>query len=346
MKTSGLEKFRHYVLQAVIGASLGLMLSACSSVPPPSPQSWTLGNEYPATSLSGEGDTYLAQAIARRTHGAVNVTALADAKAGYKSREQLQAVAEGKLTMATSFGGALSGSNPIFALPSLPFVAVSLAEARVLIDVARPLYEAALAQQNQILLLATPWPPSGLWAKTPAKSVADVANMSIRTYDKTGAEVFSRLGAKAKVVSFADLAPMLVSGEINAVLSSGDGGAGRKLWEHLPHFTEIGYAVPLSFTTINRDRWLALSPALREQVLAAASETETFVWNALEGRLETNYRRMRDNGMTITSPVPDALRGPLSAAGKSEVEKWLSQAGPEAANALQKFRSMSTAGQR
>jgi len=47
-------------------------------------------------------------------------------------------------------------------------------------------------------------------------------------------------------------------GEIDAVLSSGDGGAGRKLWDHLPHFSEINYAIPLSFTTVNLDKWKAL----------------------------------------------------------------------------------------
>src|SRR2546428_13827934 len=117
------------------------------------------------------------------------------------------------------------------------------------------------------------------------------------------------LGATASLVSFADLPAKLKSGEIDAVLSSGDGGAGRKLWEYLPHFTEINYAMPLSLTTVNLDAWNALDSATQNAVLEAAAETETRQWQALDGRIAKNYERMRENGMAITrtvSPAPAA----------------------------------------
>jgi hypothetical protein len=38
--------------------------------------------------------------------------------------------------------------------------------------------------------------------------------------------------------------PRLRAGELDAVLSSGDGGAGARLWEVLPHFTALDYASP------------------------------------------------------------------------------------------------------
>src|SRR4029078_3885131 len=92
----------------------------------------------------------------------------------------------------------------------------------------------------------TPWPPSGIWSKTPLKSPLDLAGLSIRTYDKTSTDVFFSVRAKAASISFADAMPKLVDGSINAVLSSGDGGAGRKLWEYLPCFREITYYVTIS----------------------------------------------------------------------------------------------------
>jgi TRAP-type C4-dicarboxylate transport system substrate-binding protein len=153
----------------------------------------------------------------------VTVVVSPDAKLGYKSRDQLLAVASDKVTMANSFGGAIGAIDPIFALSSLPLVATSLAESRALFDIAWPLYEAAFTRQNQVLLFVTSWPASGLWAQKSVTSFADVAKLSDRTSDKTGVEVFSRLGAQAKLVSFTDVAPLLAWGDINAVLSSGDG---------------------------------------------------------------------------------------------------------------------------
>ena len=74
----------------------------------------------------------------------LSVVTMPDAKLGYKSREQLKAVAEGKVAMANTFGGAIGDEHPIFGLSSLPFVAGDIAQARRLYDSARPAYEAAL----------------------------------------------------------------------------------------------------------------------------------------------------------------------------------------------------------
>jgi hypothetical protein len=41
------------------------------------------------------------------------------------------------------------------------------------------------------------------------------------------------------------------AGELDAVLSSGDAGAGAELWAILPHFTEVNHAMPLSIATID-----------------------------------------------------------------------------------------------
>jgi TRAP-type transport system periplasmic protein len=75
--------------------------------------------------------------------------------------------------------------------------------------------------------------------------------------------------------------PRLADGSINAVLSSGDGGAGRKLWEYLPHFTEITYSLPLSVASVNQAVYDGLDPNLRETVDAAGRQTETELWLAL-----------------------------------------------------------------
>ncbi|HUL56092.1 MAG TPA: TRAP transporter substrate-binding protein [Usitatibacter sp.] len=299
-------------------------------------ETWALANEYPATSLPGEGDEELARLVADETHGRVSIVTLPDARMGYKSREQLKAVADGKVAMADTFGGAISEAEPVFALASLPFIAPTIADARALYDAARPSYEAAFERHNQKLLYATPWPPSGLWTKAPADTLEAVAKLKIRTYDKTGTDIFTRLGAKASVVSFADLGPKLASGEIDAVLSSGDGGAGRKLWEHLPRFTEIDYAIPLSFTTVNLDRWKALDDAARAGVLRAAKEVEARQWKALESRLAKNYERMKAQGMTIVTGISPQLRQRLREEGRDAARDWAERTGPEAREILER----------
>lgn len=299
-------------------------------------EQWTLANEYPATSLAGEGDEAFAKRVANETEGRISIVPMPDGKLGFKSREQLGAVAEGKVAMADTFGGAISDTEPVLALASLPFLAPSIADARTLYEAALPSYEAAFERHRQKLLYATPWPPSGLWTKGPADTVEAVAKLKIRTYDKAGTDVFTRLGARAAVVSFADLTPKLANGEIDAVLSSGDGGAGRKLWEQLPRFTEINYAIPLSFTTVNLERWNALDEATRQAILRAAKEVQARQWKALEARLEQNYQRMRAQGMTLDTRISPELRQRLREEGRNAMLEWAGRVGPEAREILER----------
>jgi len=322
-------------------ASILVALLACHADTPiaqPAPSRWVLADEYPLTSLPGEGDTLFARAVAGRVAGRLVVEPQPDAKSGLKSREQLKAVAEGKLAMADSFAGALGDENPFFLISSLPFVAANANEARRLYDLAKPRYEAVLRGFNQKLLYSTPWPASGVWAKNAADTPEAVAKLKIRTYDKTGTDLMTALGATASVVSYSDLTAKLESGEIDAVLSSGDGGAGRKFWEYLPHFTEINYAMPLSLTTVNLDVWNALDAATQKAVLEAAAETESRQWQALEGRLGKNYERMRENGMTITREVSPALEAKFKTAARVAIAEWEAKVGDEGREVLERFR--------
>jgi TRAP-type C4-dicarboxylate transport system substrate-binding protein len=302
------------------------------------PVVWDLANEYPATSLAGEGDVYFARLVEQRTAGRLRIVTYFDGRLGYKSREQLQAVAGGKAAMADSFAGALGEADPVFLLSSLPLLTPTVADARRLFDVARDSYERALAAHNQKLLFVSPWPPAGIWAKQPVTSFNALRSLNIRTYDKTSVEVMQGAGAQAINLSFAEVVAKLKAEQINAVLSSGDGGAGRALWDYLNCFTVINYAIPLSLATVNLDAWNALDPAAREVVKAAADETMARQWQRMEGRVEENYQRMRENGMTIVTEVPEDVRDALAKASKAAIEEWVKKMGDEGRVLLERFR--------
>jgi TRAP-type C4-dicarboxylate transport system substrate-binding protein len=188
------------------------------------------------------------------------------------------------------------------------------------------------------LLYLTPWPPSGIWSKTPLKTASDLPGLSIRTYDKISTEVFASAGAKAVSINFADTMPKLADGSVNAVLSSGDGGAGRKLWEFLPYFSEITYSLPLSVAGVNQAVYDGLSGELRETVDAAARQTERELWLALSTRLQENYARMRQNGVTIDSHPAPAIVAALQS-GAAEVQRaWCVRSGAACAPILDAFK--------
>lgn len=310
------------------------MLSPNPSVDIPSrSEAWVLANEYPATALPAEGDAFFAGLVGERTAGRVSIKAGPEAGTGLRSRELLAAVADGRMAMANMFGGSLVDAESIFALTSLPFVVEGIADARRLYEAAQPAYEEAFERHHQKLLYATPWPPSGLWSRAP---IGSMAGLRVRTYDATGTAVFERLGARARSTSFTDLLERLAAGDIDAALSSGDGAAGRRLSETLPHFTAIAYAIPTSFTTVNLDRWNGLDPATRTTIEECAAATGVHQWDALEGRIERNYASLREQGVTIVTEVPSEVRARLRAAGRTAVEAWFARAGEEERKILER----------
>jgi len=319
--------------RAVCAALVALPLRATAEAP-----RWPMPTEYPASSMAGEGLKFFAESIASSADGRLAIEPSYDGTAKLRSADMLAAIRAGRIPAADAFAGGLGNVDPVFLVSSLPFLATSVEDASRLYKAALPAYIAALAAANAQLLYATPWPPTGIWAKKPVTRPEDLHGLAIRAYDATGAAVLRSLGATAVELSFADTMPRLRDGSIQAVLSSGDGGAGRKLWEFLPHFTAVTYAVPISLTVVSRDAMNALSGDMFVFVTIAAAGTEMHQWIAVQDRLSQNYAQMRSNGVMITETISPELRAALTDAGAAAVEAWAKQTGSAGAAILERYR--------
>jgi TRAP-type C4-dicarboxylate transport system substrate-binding protein len=286
------------------------------------PVYWTMATEYPRDSVSGAGVERFATELARRSGGRIVVAPSVDAGAGFKGVALVNAIEVGRLAAGDSFAGPLGEVDPIFLLSSLPFLATSVEDAQCLYRAAQPTYAATLARHHLRLLYATPWPPTGLWSKTPALRSSDLKGMALRTYDETSSQVFKALGAEAASISFAEAMLRLKGGSLQGVLSSGDGGAGRRLWEYLPSFTAVSYAVPLSLAMVHSNAFEALSPDLQQVVEAASNATDASQWQVVRTRVEANYAQMKANGVTVSADLTPEFRGQLAEAAKNAIEAW------------------------
>ena len=300
---------------------------------------WTMANEYPATSIQGEADARFARELGERSGMRIQVTHQYDAASGFRSKDMVEAIGRGAVPLGNTYMGALGGLDPVFLLPSLPFLARTPDEAQILAQIARPAYERALEKHNQKLLFLSPWPAAGLWANQPVASINALRGLRVRTADANGVAAFQAVGAVPVQISFADAIPQLKAGQLDAVLSSGDGGAGERLRETLKHFTQIDYAVTMSMVTINADAWNALDEDLQQAVFAAATITEAHQWDVLKTRMTANYTAMRAAGVTITTELTPDYRGALRAAGQRVVEDWAKTMGAEGADILAAYRA-------
>jgi TRAP-type C4-dicarboxylate transport system substrate-binding protein len=300
-------------------------------------EAWRIVTEYPATAIPGEGIAAFAADATELSSGTLVVTPGFDAPDGLRSAAMLAAVADGKVTAADAFTGALAQESPIFALSALPFLTASAADTGKLLAAARPAYQRALAARGASLLYATPWPATGLWSRNPVPSPDALQGLRVRTYDAASTAVFRAAGAAPAQISFADALPRLKAGDLDAVLSSGDGGAGAKLWEILPNFTVLDYASPLSLAFCNSGALAALPELARAGVAQAAADTEITQFQAIQNRAGDNAARMLANGVKIAEAP--SVRAALAAAAAPVIANWVTSAGPEGAAILAAYRA-------
>lgn len=319
----------------------GFLLSAISltiAAPLGAQTIWEMPTEYPATAIPGEGVATFAGIVNEKSGGRLTIKPSFDAARGIKSAAMIAAVQKSEVAAGDAFAGALGAVDPLFGLSSLPFLATSIVDARRLTDLARPAYDRKLASFGQKILYTTPWPASGIWSKEPLSAPTALAGLAVRTYDATSTAVMNAAGAKASNLSFADAMPKVKDGSVTAVLSSGDGGAGRNLWDFLPNFAEVNYALPISIATVNLAAYEALPADLRKVVDDAAAATEQRQWTAIRTRLDENYTRMRANKVAILTDVPPAVAKALADAGKGVIDDWREKAGPDGAAVLDAYR--------
>jgi TRAP-type C4-dicarboxylate transport system substrate-binding protein len=314
-----------------------LSLPLATAFPARAQAAWTIATEYPASAMPGEGIAFFADAATRAAGGALQVMAAPNAPQGIRSAAMPAAVADGRLQAACAFTGAMANETPLFGLSALPFLTASAADAARLLAAARPAYAETLAARGLTLLYATPWPPSGIWSRQALPDEAALRGLKIRTFDATSTQVFAAAGAQPAQISFADAMPRLRAGELDAVLSSGDGGAGARLWEVLPHFTTVEYAWPLSLAFCSTAALGVLPAAAQAAVREAARATETRQWQAIGTRLAENTARMRAAEVRMADGSA-ALRRALRAAAAPAVDAWAARTGEAGARVLAAYR--------
>lgn len=319
-------------LSAALTVATALPVSAAPVV-------WDMPNEYPATSVQGEGDKHFAALLKEKTKGQIEIAHHFGGALGLKSKDQLDAVGDGAVVLANTFIPPLGGVDPIFLLSSLPFLSSNTEEAKTLFDVAKPEYERVLAKYNQKLLYSSPWPSSGLWGKEALTNNDAVNNLKMRTYDANGTKVFRNAGSAPIQLSWADIVPQLSTGGIDGVLTSIEAGLSGSFNDYVSHFTALNYDSTINLVTMNMDAWNDLSPEMQKAVSEAAAENEQHVWANTNNVVRETYAVARERGLTVVEDVPASFRNELKKAAQPVVAEWVTKMGPKGEELLAKYRA-------
>ncbi|SFP83807.1 TRAP transporter substrate-binding protein [Tranquillimonas alkanivorans] len=319
------------------------ILAACLIVPAASVHAqefrWDLSTEYGPNSINTRTNQFFAERVSELTDGEVDITIHPGAALGYREKDHLFAVSDGAVPIATTVSGTLAGVDPIFLLSSLPFLAEDFEDVRSLLEIARPHYEDVFSQYGQQLIYAGWVDPSGVWAQDVMESTEDFEDLPIRTYDATGTRVLQELGAAPVQISWSDVVPQLATGSIEAVLTGVDGGAASGFWDYTDAFTQINYAMPLTFVHVNQDSYDALPEEYQQALMQAGQEAREWQAEQVVANQSAKYDELRDHGMTVAESVSPEFARSLSEAAQPIIDEWKERVGDRAGEILNEFNA-------
>ncbi|AGK49998.1 MULTISPECIES: TRAP transporter substrate-binding protein DctP [Burkholderia] len=299
---------------------------------------WVIATAYPADTVSGRA----AEDFASLLNQANNVAAVALPRFNEKTVSS-RSPDSTDLPFRVEFSGDWATRETILALSTSPYTVKSVEEACAISRIARPAYRAALSHYGFVLLAVIPWPPTGIWSRSEISSPKDFVGMRVRTYDESSKLVLEALGAHVVSLPIQEALAQIKTGGVDAVMSSGDGAAGRAYASDLPNFTALRYAYPVSFLVASRHFLDGLSASQRSVIFAAGWETERRAWARLPDRVRRNYEMMATLGVAVHDPAPASLLDAVVRTATGGFRKAVTK-DSEAIGILERFRACSASG--
>ena len=292
--------------------------------------SWDMPNTFGRNSSDGVADVLFAELLQDTAEGRIEIVHHFDGSLGYRGADLLEAVGDGAVPIARHAMVYYGGFDPMFLLAALPFLVLSVDDLEVLHEVAGPHFEESFARYNQVVISYGLFPPSGVWSREPLESLEDLQGLRLRAFDLNSLETFSGAGAAAVNMNWGDVIPAVSTGAIDAVVTSADLGVTSSLYEYLPAFLEINWAVPLSAVTVNREVWDGLPEDLQQALIEAGEEARIRTFERLRTQVDENYADMRERGLSVTEDAPEDLTEALHGAAEPVIARWRESAGDRA----------------
>lgn len=326
-------------LTRCILAGAALMLAVPDPASAQAKYKWDLSNMFNETALGAQSDILFAKLVKEKTNGEIDITVHLNGSLGFKGSDHFDSVQDGALILASSSLGALVGFDQIFHLGTMPFLAGTPAQAKVLWDVSLPYFQEAAKKHGQVILGGSTFPPTGFWAKRPITKKEDLQNWKVRVYDQIGQSVLRKAGAAAVNMIWNDVVPALSTGTIDGVLTGPDAGIAARFNDYLSHFTQVSYVIPFIAIHMNKKTFDGLSPVHQKALIDAGRESTEWAYNTLGPRLEENYVEMRKRGMTVIVDPPAQFVDYLRQMALDAQRDWTQKMGKTGDAIMTEYRS-------
>lgn len=317
-------KIHHVVLA---GAALAFSVSAVHAT------TWRMATPYPDSNFHTQNINLFAEEVEKESGGKLKIN-VHPAGSLVKHQEIKNAIRSNQIEIGEFIISGLANENPIFALDSVPFVAVSYDESKKMYEVSKPYLEDLLGKQNVQLLYSVAWPPQGLYTDRPIETAEDLKGLKMRAYSPQTERLAQLAGAVPTQVEVPDLPQAFSTGRVNAMITSTSTGVNASAWDFLTHFYDVAAFLPKNVVAVNKRSFDALDPETQKVVLQAAANAEKRGWEMSEKDHGVQRRKLEENGIEVSNGS-DALNASLHEYGKTMAAEWGKEAGAQGQEILE-----------
>jgi TRAP-type C4-dicarboxylate transport system substrate-binding protein len=320
-------------LKAVLPATLFLVSAVA---PAHAAETWDMPTAYPAQNFQTINAQEFSKCVATGTNGDINIV-LHPNGALFKGNDIKRAVQTGQTQIGERLLSAHENENPIFGTDSIPFLATSYDDSVKLFAAARPELEKVLEGQGLKLVYSVPWPPQGLYFKKDVNSVADMAGVKVRSYNKSTARFAEMTGMVPISIEAAEISQAMSAGVINSLITSAVTGQDSKVWEQLDHFYEVRAWMPRNSVIVNKGVWDGLSADKQKSIADCASQAEAAGIEKSKQANEKALTALKNNGMQVLQPSTK-LAEDLKTIGNTLSAEWAEKASDSGKTIIQNFK--------
>ena len=318
--------------------SLTILLALSFGVVKADSQKWDMPLAYSATNYHSENAAAFAAAVTEATGGSLTIVTHPNGSL-YKGGEIFRAVRTGQVPIGERLISALGNEDPLFELDTLPFLATGFEDAKKLHEAAKPEMQKLLASKGVMMLYAVPWPPQGIYSKSPISSASDMKNVKFRAYNPVTVRMAELMGAVPINIEVAELPQAFATGQAESMVSSSSTGYDTKIWKYVDYWYDVQAWLPKNMVVVNLDAWNNLDEATQNIVLNAAAEAEANGWAKAQSLAQWYAEQLAANGMTV-QPAGDQLIADFRKIGETMTMEWLERAGASGEALINTYKSM------
>ncbi|MEP9366244.1 TRAP transporter substrate-binding protein [Xanthobacter sp. VNH20] len=320
-----------FLAPALVAAGIATL----SAAPALAQTKWNLPSAYPADNFHTENIAQFAKDVETLSGGKLLITLHPNAVL-FKAPEIKRAVATGQAQAGEVIMSIHENEDPIFGVDVVPFLATSYESSKKLWAASHPFVEKKMESQGLMVLYAVPWPPQGIFSKTPVTKVEDLKGAKWRAYNVGTSRIGDLLGAQSVTVQQAELAQALATGVVTALITSAATGYDVKIWESIPYFYDVQAWLPKNMVFVNKAAFEALDKPTQEAVLKAAAAAEERGWKSSIEKSKWYVDQLQAKGMKVEPPSAE-LRAGFEKIGKQLTADWIKKAGPDGEAILATF---------